>query len=279
MSIRCVVVDFDGTFTDVAVEALPFEPAFMASVADLLGRDVRDEWARERSAIEKTPEQFGWVYDGKVVAPATADPYLLCTATVQAVLDRAALLRNPVNRTEVTQALYGLAYARTITAFKPEAKEALDALLATGLPVYVVTNSRTDAVARKLDQLGLAARAKLSVRGEAKKFWVTDPQPGDAVFARVPEMERAEGLVRPVFLRRGKYYEVLRQIWSETSASPEETIVCGDIYELDLALPAALGARVVLVERDNTLEYERAGTKRARGAVIRQLNELLTHLD
>ena len=59
MSIRCVVVDFDGTFTDVAVEAVPFEPAFMASLADMLGRDVRDEWARERAVIEKTPEQFG----------------------------------------------------------------------------------------------------------------------------------------------------------------------------------------------------------------------------
>lgn len=278
MGIRCVVLDFDGTFTDVAVEAVPFEPAFMASVADLLGRDVRDEWARERAVIEKTPEQFGWVYDGKIVAPATADPYLLGTATVQAVLDRAALLRNPINRTEVTQALYGLAYARTITAFKADAKKVLDELLARDLHVYVVTNSKTDAVARKLDQLGLPARSKLHVHGEAKKFWVTDPQPSDDVFTRLPEMEMAQGLTRPVFLRRGKYYEALRQIWVDTRTGPEETLVCGDIYELDLALPAALGARIVLVERNNTLVYERVAAQRAGGAVINQLHELLKYL-
>lgn len=278
MGVRCVVLDFDGTFTDTAIEAVPFEPAFMASVADLLGRDVRDEWARERAAIEKTPEHFGWVYDGKIVAPATADPYLLGTATVQAILDRAALLRNPVNRTEVTQALYGLAYARTITAFKADAKKVLDDLLALDLPVYFVTNSKTDAVSRKLDQLGLPARERLHVRGEAKKFWVTDPQPSDDVFPRLPEMEMVQGLARPIFLRRGKYYEVLRRIWSDTGTTPEETLVCGDIYELDLALPAALGARILLVERGNTLVYERIGTQRAGGAVITHLHELLKYL-
>lgn len=33
--------------------------------------------------------------------------------------------------------------------------------------------------------------------------------------------------------------------------------MAGDIFELDLALPAALGASVQLVERTNVLEYER----------------------
>ena len=40
MGVRCVVLDFDGIFTDTAIEAVPFEPAFMASVVDLLGRDA-----------------------------------------------------------------------------------------------------------------------------------------------------------------------------------------------------------------------------------------------
>ena len=88
----------------------------------------------------------------------------------------------------------------------------------------------------------------------------------------------APGLPRPIYLRRGKYYESLREIWRATGATPAETLVCGDIFELDLALPAALGAQVVLIERNNTLPYERAATERAGGRVIRTLTALLDGL-
>ena len=67
-----------------------------------------------------------------------------------------------------------------------------------------------------------------------------------------------EGLsARPLYLRRGKYFEVLRAIWEKTGATPSSTLVCGDLYELDLAMPALLGAHVQLVMREDTPEYER----------------------
>ena len=125
MSIRCVVLDFDGTFTDLAVESLPYTSAFRAALRDLVGRDVRAEWEAVTARIESSPADYGWTFDGYVVAPATADPYLLGNAVMQEILDGAALLRDPAVRTAVTQALYGYAYEKTLTCFRPEAREAL----------------------------------------------------------------------------------------------------------------------------------------------------------
>lgn len=278
MKIECVVLDFDGTFTDVDLESAPFEPAFRAALSDLLGRDVTDDWEAERARILANPNAFGWEYDGKVVAPATADPYLVGTATVQGLLNRAALLRNPVVRSTVTHALYQIAYERTLTAFKPEAKEVLEALLDTGIPVHVVTNSNTDAVSKKIDQLGLAKRKSLEVVGDAKKYWVTETKAPDATFLALPAYERGEGLKRPIYVRRGCYYDILRKLWSDTKSRPESTLVVGDIYELDLALPAALGAKIALVKRKEPLAYELERTRAHGGKAIDSLREVLPML-
>ncbi|MBL8604218.1 MAG: HAD family hydrolase [Myxococcales bacterium] len=275
MAVRCVVLDFDGTFTDVETESAPFRAYFQSLMADLLGRDLRAEWEREERRIVERPEVHGWEFDGRVVAPSTADPYLLTTATVQGIFDAGALLRNPLLRTAISQTLYGLAYERTLTAFKPDARETLERLVAVGLPVYVVTNSRTDVVSHKLDQLGLTQRARVKVMGEAKKFWVTPSTRPAAQFAMLPEFEAAP-IARPVYLRRGRYYDALAAIWEATNTLPEETLVCGDIYELDLALPAALGCKVALTESKRTLEFERALTRRHNGHVLGALSELLT---
>ena len=283
MSIKTLVLDFDGTFTDIEAEAVPFQPAFLAGVADLLGRDVRADWIREKEAIERAPEQYGWVFEGKVVAPASADPYLLATAIVQGIFDGQALLRNPKVRTEITQALYRLAYEQTLTAFRPEAGAVLRAAFQQkDLGVFVVTNSDTAAVLRKLEKLlgsEMPAGFEGRVRGNAKKFWVTPSETSDPLFARLDETQRVQGLPRPVYLRRGKYYDTLARIWKETGTTPQETLVCGDIYELDLALPAALGARVALVERPTVLAYERAAVKAVGGHLLPSLAGLLSLLE
>ena len=74
--------------------------------------------------------------------------------------------------------------------------------------------------------------------------------------------------------------EALRRIWKETGTTPEQTLVAGDIFELDLALPAALGAHVQLVARDNAMAYELNAVKALgpRGGVDRSLRALLPRL-
>jgi phosphoglycolate phosphatase-like HAD superfamily hydrolase len=284
MAIGCVVLDFDGTFTDVAAEGAPFVRHFKSHLARMLGQDegaLEDVWRQEEAAVLAGAHAFGWDVGGRVVAPATADPYLLSNCVARQLMSRAGALKDPAERHEALQTLYREAYKLTGMAFKPEAKEVLEALLDTGLPIWVVTNAHTDLVEAKLTRLAPRGRERLKVKGDARKFLIEDPQPSDARFAAVPEIIQFEGLLpRPVYLRRGKYYEALRDIWNQTGTGPESTLVAGDIYELDLALPAALGAHVQFVSRQNALPYELKAMEQLgpRGGVDLSLRAILPRL-
>lgn len=278
MSVRLVVLDFDGTFTDSTAEGVPFERYFRSLLSGLLYQDIDAEWAEEKRQLFEHPHLHGWLYGTKVVAPAVADPYLMATCIANRMLSRREWPRHPAERGELVQKLFADSYPHSAVAFKPEAREVLDALLEGDVPVFVVTNSTTGHVKLKIDQLGLKRREKLQVFGDAQKFSVVDPEPMDARFAALPETRQMPGVAeRPLYLRRGHYYKVLRGIWEATGTRPEETLVCGDIFELDLAMPAALGASVHLVTRPTTLPYERAALADLgpRGAVSDSLRDLL----
>ncbi|MDC0712623.1 HAD family hydrolase [Stigmatella sp. ncwal1] len=284
MGIGCVVLDFDGTFTDVAAEGAPFVRHFKHHLVEVLGRDaasVEAAWREEEAAVLAGAHAFGWDIGGRTVAPATADPYLLSNCVARQLMNRYGVMTDQHPRDEALQSLYREAYKLTGTAFKPEAKEVLEALLATGLPVWVVTNAHTDLVDAKLDRLAPKGRERLKVKGDARKYLIQPPAASDARFASVPEtLSFGELLPRPVYLRRGLYYEALSDIWETTGTGPESTLVAGDIYELDLALPAVLGAHVQFVARDNALPYElkamdllgpRGGTDRSLRAILPRL--------
>ncbi|MBX5481727.1 MAG: HAD family hydrolase [Myxococcaceae bacterium] len=281
MSIDCVVLDFDGTFTDVEREAAPFQRVYRQFLGELLGRDIAAMWEEEEAVITGKPSEFGWQFGGKTVAPATADPYLLSTAVTQRIFDRLGLLPTLAWRTEISQALYREAYRHSGSAFRPEAREVLEALVEAPARVYVVTNSHPEVVSRKLDLLAPRGREKVLVIGDAKKFVIDDAAPMDERFAAVPVTRSVPGLeTRPVHLRRGRYYEALRGIWTELGSGPERTLVCGDIWELDLALPQELGTFVHLLERPTTLDYERQAIAAAgpRGAISTTLREVVARV-
>ncbi len=247
MSTKCVILDFDGTFTDVAREAAPFVDAFRAAVFDLLGRELPTEWAHQAAQIAENPGRHGWVHEGRIVAPASADPYILTTTTAHLVFDAAGVLKDGKTRAAISQALYHHAYENTLTAFRPRAKEVLEALAASGIPTFVVTNARTDAALKKLRTLGPIGIDKIEVHGDARKFVVDNAESTDERLARVPERLTLPGLERPVYPRRGRYFDALASIMQRVGAKPEEVLVCGDIYELDLALPLELGMNVHMV--------------------------------
>ncbi|WP_375768622.1 haloacid dehalogenase-like hydrolase [Archangium gephyra] len=281
MAIRCVVLDFDGTFTDAAAEGAPFVQHFRRRLSEELGRDVMEAgWADVEAGVLASNEEHGWEVGGRTVAPATADPYLLANFVARRLCDRLGAMTDKPQRAALLDRLYREAYAQVGMAFKPEAKEVLEALLDTGLPVHVVTNAHTATVESKLTKLAPRGRERLRVSGDARKFLIEPPSTLDAVFSALPETVQVEGLVRPIHLRRGHYYDALRRIWNETDTSPETTLVAGDIFELDLAMPAALGASVQLVARANTLEYERRGIAAlgSRGGMDPSLRAILPRL-
>jgi FMN phosphatase YigB (HAD superfamily) len=251
-----VILDFDGTFTDVEAEAVPFLEAYRADFEAIV-KGAGGRWDAVRAEIEANPDAYGWEHGGRIVAPSHADPYIMATTTAQRLLDLAGLLPDPKERAAALDQLFRLSYARAANVFRPDAADVVAALLASGLPLYVVTNSHTDAVMRKIDALGVAGSERLEVFGNARKFMLVDPDPIDARYRALPETLTIEGLSRPIYLRRGYYYGLLARIAAETGVEPSRTLVVGDIFELDLALPASLGCAVHLVTRAKTPEYER----------------------
>ncbi len=279
MTTRLLILDFDGTFTDAHEEARPFVAAFRTDFFDLLGRPDDGAWDEEEAEVLAHPTRYGWQNGGVITAPAGADPYLTASCIAQNLCDRFGILRDHATRSEVLQALYRKNYVLTGTAPRPDARAVLEAVLARPeLEVAVVTNSRTDAVTGKLEALAAAGGARLRIIGDAKKF-VRDDSPRDPIFDALEDLTLPGLETRKVMIKRGHYYDVLTTLFAETGATPATTLVCGDIFELDLALPLALGSRVHLVYHDRTPPYEVAFLQsHALGGVSTELAGVLARL-
>jgi hypothetical protein len=280
MPIDCVVLDLDGTFTDLAHEAPAFQTAFPRLVADLIGKDLGAAWPEAERRVHELSPELGWTVEGHVVAPADADPYILASCAAQLLFDRFLLLADPGLRSDVTTALYRRAYQHTGAAFRPDARVVLEALLARVPHVRFVTNAAEDAAQRKLASLAPRGIEKLGIRGDARKFLIGPAEAPDDRFDRIPRSKQIAGLTRPVLLERGRYFDALAAIWRETGSRPETTLVCGDIFELDLALPAELGAQVHFIRRERTFGYELEAIRAlgARGGASDTLTPLLERL-
>jgi phosphoglycolate phosphatase-like HAD superfamily hydrolase len=280
MNIDCVVLDLDGTFTDLAEEAPTFQAAFPRLVADLVGKDLGAAWAEAERQVHALSPELGWTVEGQIVAPADADPYILASCAAQLLFDRFLLLADPGLRSDVTTALYRRAYQHTGAAFRPDAKAVLEALLDRVPHVRFVTNAAEDAAQRKLASLAPRGLERLGIRGDARKFLIGPASAPDARFEAIAKSKQIPGLARPVLLKRGRYFDALAAIWRDTGARPETTLVCGDIYELDLALPAELGAHVHFIRRPRTFDYELEAIRAlgARGGASETLTPLLARL-
>lgn len=269
-----IVLDFDGTFTDVEREAVPFLAHYRRGLAELVGREIDALWERAVRTVRAEPDAYGFRFGGRIVAPSHADPYILSSCASRLVLGELGVAPEG----EGYEGLFHRAYAHADTVFRPDARAVVDAVLALDVPTFVVSNSRTDNVIAKLHRLGADLVERLDVRGDARKFHLVDPEPLDPRFVQLPERLEVEALSRPIYLRRGRYFETLSTIWSATGTTPERTLVCGDIFELDLALPQALGASVHLVGRDDTPDWERAAVRGGGGTFSTELSGVLERL-
>jgi len=78
-----------------------------------------------------------------------------------------------------------------------------------------------------------------------------------------------------VLLRRRMYHDILKSLLDAAGATFADLVVVGDIFELDLAMPLSLGARVGLFATDRTPPYERAFVEaHPRGGLIEDLAEI-----
>lgn len=257
-----LVLDFDGTMTDAEAEGRPFRDGYLDDLCSLVGREAQDAEIYEIAdaveaelAIDPASHPFLWM--GRAVAPATVDPYLRMVPIAHRILDRFGAIPSPQDRARLLGGvLYRYNYAKTLghPVFRPGAGDVLRAL--AGTHAWIVTNSDTHAVAGKVAALDREAPGVAwltsRVRGHARKFDVDD------AWTAAPGELAVPGLERPVLLRRRAYHDILREILEGAGAGFADLVVIGDIFELDLALPLALGARIGLVASAHTPPYERA---------------------
>jgi hypothetical protein len=274
-----LVLDFDGTMTDAEAEGRPFRDGYLEDLCTLIGRPAGDPEVfavteEVEGELARAPASHPFLWMGRAVAPASVDPYLRMVPIAHRILDRFGAIPDAVDRSRLLGGvLYKYNYAKTLgrPVFREGAAEVLRALV--GTEAWIVTNSDTHAVAGKVATLdreapGVAWLAS-RVRGHARKFDVDDAWDG------TPDALVLPGLARPVLLRRRNYHAILRGILEDAGATFADLVVVGDIFELDLAMPLALGARVGLVASAQTPAYERTFVAdHPRGRVIEDLREI-----
>ncbi|TMQ10944.1 MAG: HAD family hydrolase [Deltaproteobacteria bacterium] len=291
MALRYVVLDFDGTCTQIEAAYGGFLASYCAILEDanaIARGGLATAWRAAIDEVRAASPNAGWtLFDAPSTAPAAADPYILAS-------EATALLQRQREIADVPADAYKRAYLSNPAPWRPEVPEVLAALVERGLKVGFVSNSDRFAIEMRLGDLLHAdrkLRSKLVVCGNAAKYRVAElpigaTGPGAAHRARFEELDgalRVDGVARPIYLRRGSYFEALCGLWSDLGARDfpaAETLVCGDVWELDLAMPRALGAAVHLLRRTppfETYPYELAQLP-ARD-VSKDLRGLVDHVD
>ena len=290
MPIRHVVLDFDGTCTQVEVAQRAYLDGYHRLLQAEVYADAENRWESAIADVTALSPDLGWMLSGAAPsAPAAADPYILSAEAAKRVLIAAG--REPV----VPSTIHARAYEAAEAPWRDETRDVLEGLSAAGVSVCFISNSSTTKIARRLDALlgpDTPLRRSLLVRGDAAKYSIREaPLARDAsaipiidslraMFDGLAPGERAPGLARPIYLRRGGYFEALCRVWNGDPSAPAATLVCGDVWELDLAMPAALGCQVHMIRRrppHETYEYERQAMMAvgARGGVSDDLVRVL----
>jgi len=254
--IKCVVVDFDGTLTDPARERGRFEDLYRAELARATTPEyVQHHWAEAAQVVDRNPEEHGLeVMGGHVTAPGDADPYVRCFAVTQVLNRDCQLAPSSQSLYGVSAACYAVAYNEmsgsdwSADMFRPELGDFLGALKEAGLPVWLVSNAGGEGIAQRLSCLPEVWRESLQMVSDAKKYWIAPPPQPDSLFDSLPSEQVVPGLSRRIQLKRGPYFDALKAVWRRAQVSHRETLVVGDVYDLDLALPLALGSHVHLIE-------------------------------
>lgn len=269
-----LLFDFDGVLTDPSDEAARVAQIFREEIVRLgeTTGEVVDGLIRmaERS-FTKNPWAHGWHDQQRLSAFCNEDPFIRTNA-IAACFDQwavkdslilseiAALMRKA--DVQNFHALAGISFHRmaketAVGGFNPldvDAVHAVEAMLARGHEVVIVSSSSTDRIVNLLHRAGFevadtqnpreGAKPRIRVRGDARKFVL-----GDEARA-VAHGEYSIDTNRP------HYFKIL------TEEKPD--VVIGDVFSLDLTLPLSLwsekaegfsGVRIFLRKRHYTPEW------------------------
>jgi phosphoglycolate phosphatase-like HAD superfamily hydrolase len=239
-----ILSDFDGVWTDQALEAEQVKLFLAAEAARLAGvsADAALEHFREyEMQVRSSPERYGWAPDGRITAYVDEDPFCVPNSIAVYVEEgaeehtrayREAILDGGyANLTAFADHCFHTAASEYRQQHPPGlvagAAEVLHELHGLGAEVLVVSNSPAEKIIGWFTAVGADAGTSrehdLRVRGQAGKQTLG------------PTDEAIEVAGRRIFVDRPRYAEVIEE--------EDPDLIIGDVFSLDLALPHVLRSR------------------------------------
>ena len=264
-----IVLDFDGTCTQI--------PPIFEAYLDLYYKGLNksglnvtlSEWREAQATVFQHSPKAGWTLAGCPSAPAAADPYILADEAARLILRRRG------TTTLVPPTIHSRAYDAALAPWREEALDTFSRLVEYGVKLHFVSNSSTTFITRRLRDLfgdGNLVTTKISVQSDAGKFRICELNWDDRAAVSVEAKRKFQALPvaygetllteteRPIYLRRGAYFEAINRVLAGDLDALTKTVFCGDTWEMDLAMPYELGAKVHLLGRAAPFEtycYER----------------------
>ena len=284
-----IVLDFDGTCTDIPA----INEAFLDEYGLIFDKNVepvsKSEWKSAQDEVMENSPNAGWMISGCPSAPAACDPYILAFEAASLILRK----RKSTNTLPST--LHHQANDKHPAPWRNDAADVINKILDKGIELHFISNSSTKKIVERLHVLfgeGNPILKKISVQSGAAKFriselpWETpDAYPNELIekFKKLPASISSNDLDRPIYLRRSFYFEAIAQVFKNDLTKLPSSVFCGDIWEMDHAMPYELGASVHLIEREapyNTYDYERNMVESYgdRGKMSKQLSGVLDWL-
>jgi hypothetical protein len=168
--------------------------------------------------------------------------------------------------------VHARAYDIALAPWREEARDTFSRLADHGVHLHFVSNSSTTFIGRRLRDLfgdGNPVTANISVQSDAGKFRICELNWDDQAAVSVEAKRRFQALPvaygekllteteRPIYLRRAAYFEAINRVLACDFDALTNTVFCGDTWEMDLAMPYALGAKVHLLDRATPFETYR----------------------
>jgi hypothetical protein len=266
-----IILDFDGTCTQIPELFQGFQDSYFQGFAkqmDNMHQPItKKEWEDTIDIVSKNSPHAGWTVAECPSAPAAADPYIRAYEVARFILRSRQSLSLPDFK------IFEDAYTANPPKWRTEAESIFIDLQKRKINLYFISNTSTKKIQDRLQDL--KGVGPITVQGGAAKFGIREltwdpPKPGDELppkvkkqFTKLPvsyKLPKASNPGRPVYLRRGSYFESICKVFNNNLSRLASTVFCGDIWELDLALPYSLGANVHLIERAtpfDTYTYER----------------------
>lgn len=278
-----VILDFDGTCTQIPPIFEKYYAAYLQGINSVLtpAQQISDaDFKNALNQVAKHSPYAGWTAATTPSAPAAADPYIRSGEAARFLFTtRGFNIPVPLDA-------FLTAYKDNPAPWRPEALEVIQTLMSKGVSVHLVTNSSTTAVAGRLQELfGNTPVPPGTVIGNAGKFHVNEPDWFAGIsqkmlnkWNKVPIVQEGVKIGRPVYLHRGDFFTIIATLFKDQPDAIRSTVFCGDVWELDLGLPAHLGGKIHLVERASpfdTYGYERKLTKEFGGKISKDLTGLL----